>query len=235
MFAIAEDWSRTFLWGTNRIGIVFEETNLTNSVKSAIQDDFTYVLSFNVSSNASFETLVVGNHNNGKYTGRMVLDMEALPEKFPKNYYISHSGTNYIVITYEDSTNYLAQIALTNQHQTAISGLSNFVYTVNHATTNSLSRAALAAMYWRMSEDRVLTSNDMSEVTYLKVLSPCGGIFQRYTYYVPSILDIAISDYGNKTWLVGMLRMRTKEDGQPAEQPCIYRDGQWRLVAYEGN
>lgn len=235
MFAIAEDWSRTFQWGTNHIGVVFEETNLTDSVKSVIQDDFAYVLSYNVSSNAVFETLPVGDLYYGKYTGRMVLDMEALPDKFPKKYYNAHLGTNYFVVTYEDSTNYLAQIALTNQQNTAISGLSNFVYTVNYATTNSLSRSALAAMYWKMSEDRVLTSNDMSEITYLRVLRPDVGVFQRYTYYAPSILDIALSDYGNKTWLVGMLRMRTKEDGQPAEQPCLYREGLWRLVVYEGN
>ena len=235
MFVKAEDWSRTFQWGTNRLGIVFEETNLTDSVKSSIHNDFAYVLSFNVPSNVVFETLLTDDPYYEKYSGRMVIDMEALPEKFPKNYYIAHSGTNYVVVTYEDSTNYLSQIALTNQHYTAISGLSNFVYTINHATTNSLSRAMLASMYWKMSEDRVLTTNDMSEVSYLRVLRPDGGVFQRYTYYAPSVLDVAFSVDGNKTWLVGILRMRAKEDGQPAEQPCLYRDGQWRLVTYEGN
>lgn len=208
---------------------------MTDSVKSSIQDDLTYVLSFNVASNVAFEALTAGDFYYGKYTGRMVLDLEGLPEKFPKNYYIAHDGTNYLVVTYEDSTNYLAQIALTNQQYAAISSLSNFVYTVNHATTNSLSRSALAAMYWKMSEDRVLTSNEMSETTYIRVLRPDGGVFQRYTYFAPSILDIAYTVCSNKTWLVGMLRMRSKEDCQPAEQPCLYRDGQWRLVVYEGN
>jgi hypothetical protein len=235
LFSMAEDWSRVFQWDSNTVGIVFEEPGLTASAQMAIQNDLAYVLSFNPSLNAEFESFSAGDEYYGKYTGRLALDMESLPEKFPKLYYTAHSGINYFVVTCEDSTNYLAQIALTNQHHSAISGLSNFVYTVNHATTNTLSRAMLAAMYWKMSEDRVLTLDDMNANAYLRVLRPDGGVFQRYTYYAPSILDIAFSEKDDKTWLVGILRLRTKEDGQPVEQPCLYRDGQWRLVVYEGN
>jgi len=99
---VAQDWPQTFQWGTNRVGIIFEETNLTGSVKSSIQDDLVHILSFNVASNAAFEPLSAGDVFFGKYKGRMVLDQEALPEKIPEFYYITNAETNYFVVTRED-------------------------------------------------------------------------------------------------------------------------------------
>ena len=230
LFASADDGEFTFLWGTTTNALVFEATNLTVSVKTAIRDDFAYVLSCNIASNAEFEVGV--DTYNQEYTGRLILDDEALPEKFPKMYFKTHGGTNYFLITHEDSTNYLAQIMLTNQHHSAISGLSNFVYTLNHSTTATLSRAAFAAMCWKMDKDRAWTLDEMSEDTYLRTLKPDEGYFQQYPFYVPSILDLAYDDFEGKTWMMGVLRARNKKSGSVGEQYCTFRKGKWRFVTY---
>jgi len=232
LVVMADDWSWTFKWGTNDVGVVFENTNLTASVKSAIRDDFAYVLSYNIPSTAKFEVGI--DTDSGKYAGRLVLDEEATPDKFPAAFFQTHNGTNYFAITHEDSTNYLAQIALTNQYRAAISGLSNFVHTINHATTGNLSRVALVNMYWNLSEDRVLTVDDISERAYLNLLQSDRGDIKGYTYVVPSILDLAYCEVEGKMWFMGVLRVRSKLNGRALEQYCAYRKGKWRLIFYEG-
>jgi len=128
-YAQTTNW--TFQWHGQTMGLDFEVTNLTKSVKAAIRDDIAYSMSLIPTTNIVFEVFPPTSPSYGKYTG--FADFY-----FPRiNYcggilcfYKTVGGNVRWQIGEEASSKYLSVIALTNQYASAIHSFSNFYHNV---------------------------------------------------------------------------------------------------------
>lgn len=226
-----EDLIGTFQWGTNTVGVVFQTTNLTQSVKATIRDDAARIMSFNPPSNSTFVAFNTGDMNYGVFTGRIAMTRALVPHDFWLTYYNTYNGTNYFVVDPVACTNYLEKIALTNQFSLATGALEAFVNTLNQVSTNNLSPSALASLYWSLQNDRALTlavdfENDMDAC--LKKINSMSA--EEHIFL--SILDISTESLFGQTWLMAGLRIRRKNDPNQmwGDLPVVFRQGQWRFI-----
>jgi hypothetical protein len=227
---VSPDLSWTLPWGTSQAGLLFEDTNLTTSVKAAIRDDVARILSFNSLENASFETLSPGSSYYGKWTGNMTLTNAVLPRLLPLSYYKTCSDTNYFVIEEKVCLAYLDKILLTNQNALAINSLSNFVSMINQVTTNNLSSAGFRSLFWSINEDRSISQTDFSEYNpdYIKAISEMA----TFTHLYISILDFELGTINGSSWLSVNVHVRKKNNPGDVwtDIPLIFRGGQWRFI-----
>ena len=63
--AYAQTTNLTFQWHGQTMGLEFETTNLTASVKNAIRDDVAYALSLIAASNVTFEVSAPNTNHTG--------------------------------------------------------------------------------------------------------------------------------------------------------------------------
>ena len=226
----AEDLSWTLQWGTNKVGVMFEDTNLTFSVKSSIRSDVARVLSFNSPSNATFAALSADDPYFGEFSGRVTMSHALVPSGFPIDYYKTCNGTNYFMIDAIDSTNYLSKIILTNQCVQEMKILDVFVNTVNKVTPKNFSPVTLASWYWSIKNDRVATLKGDFEGDTEELQEMINEISSE-EFRVVSILDIAQDTLYDKTWLWAKLRIRNKTDPTDlGDIPILFRKGKWRFI-----
>jgi hypothetical protein len=126
--ACAQTTNLTFQWHGQTMGLEFETTNLTASVKNAIRDDIAYSMSLIAASNVTFEVSAPNTNHTG---------VVSFHYKTPINYlegelcfYKTIGGNVWWQIDSETCSKYLAAIALTNQHAVAVNSFSNFYHQV---------------------------------------------------------------------------------------------------------
>ena len=125
-YAQTTNW--TFQWHGQTMGLDFEVTNLTKSVKAAIRDDIAYSMSLIPTNDVTFNVFPPNSPDSSNYTGRV-----RIPYTTPINYcdgilcfYNSIGGNVYWKIGERACSEYLAAIALTNQYAAAMNSFSNF-------------------------------------------------------------------------------------------------------------
>jgi hypothetical protein len=145
--AYAQTTNQTFQWHGQTMGIEFETTNLTDSVKSAIRDDIAYSLSLIAASNVTFEV----SAPNTNHTGVVSIHYQT-PIDYCEGvlcFYKTIGGNVWWQIDSETCSNYLAAITLTNQHATAINSFSNYFHQVKTGfDITGLTFAEKKAFFW---------------------------------------------------------------------------------------
>ncbi|MCL1919597.1 MAG: hypothetical protein FWG50_00780 [Kiritimatiellaeota bacterium] len=234
------DLSWTFQWGTNTAGMLFEDAALAMPVKAVIRDDIKRVYQLNPQSNATFRLYLPSEEEHGKYTGVFQFERSmACPKDIHSLDYCIYGGTNYYAITESISTIYSEKIALTNQHHAAIGSLSNFLHTVNHVSVGNTTPVEFAQMWWRFKKGRAGALADdtvesftegiqsMSEDRYycLSLLS----VWERPPSYwsVPSAKPLVVG------CTIKALPRAGNGNSDGIEMDAVYKDGQWRFVAWE--
>jgi hypothetical protein len=147
----AQTTNLTFQWHGQTMGVYFEATNLTASVKRAIRDDIAYSLSLIPTNNVTFEILPPTNPDSANYTG-----IVSIHRTTPINYcegilcfYKTVGGNIYWEIDTEASSKYLVAIALTNQYAAAIHSFSNFYHNlITGFDTTGMTLAEKKAFFW---------------------------------------------------------------------------------------
>ena len=240
----AQDWSWTFQrWG-DTCGLLFEATNLTTSVKGAIRDDVAKAYAAVTSSNNLSTTVYAPNEPEyGRFVGHDSLEgEEGMPRDLSGWDYKLHNGNRYFFVKESLSTNYLAKIALTNQHQAAIGSLSNFLATANSTTTNNLNVAEYVQMWWSMEQKKPLSltfSMYKDEVLFFpseeEVRKFCDYFNGRYEVIVPTILAFKqdAQKYEGVLYCEPVYRKRSDGSYERLPIPLAYCQGKWRLVLPE--
>ena len=147
----------TFQWHDQTMGLQFEVTNLTANVKRAIRDDVAYSLSLIPTTNVVFEVYPPTHPDYGKHTGFAHFSSARI------NYcegvlffYKTVGGNVYWEIDTDASTEYLAAIALTNQHSTAMASFTNFHHNLlTGFDVTGLTLAEKKAFFWGPYLDRI--------------------------------------------------------------------------------
>jgi len=147
----AQTTNLTFQWHGQTMGLDFEATNLTKSVKIAIRNDIAYSMSLIPTNNVTFDVLAPGHPDFGSYTGFVdFLDVRI-------NYcsgvlcgYKTDVGNVRWQIGEETSSKYLAAIAVTNQHALAIAAFTNYFnqFTGGQIDNSSMTLAEKKALLW---------------------------------------------------------------------------------------
>lgn len=230
----AADLSWTFRWDNTDCGMYFEDTNVTSTAKMAIRDDVARILSFNAASNATFTALIPTHPFFGQYAGKFSLSKGVYPSQFSVQYYNTFGGTNYLVCSAGMTSNYLVRIAMGNQAPEAYSCLSNFVYTINQASTNTLSQTTFASLFWTIEKNRVATQVDFNDqgADYLFIVNDLA----KYQFEFQSLFDFGTGteDGESLTYCSLIFRRRVNATSLWSRWPIIYKEGQWRLIpAYE--
>ena len=238
----AQDWSWTFQrWG-DTCGLLFEATNLTASVKAAIRDDIAYAYTFSSTNNLFTRVYTPNDSGYGTFVGFDGLQGNKGTTSSGGWDYKLHNGNRYFYVKESLSTNYLAKIALTNQHQAAIGSLSNFLATVNSITTNNLNAAEYVQMWWSMRQKKPLSltfSMYKDEVLFFEsdetVRKFCWDFTGQYEIIVPSILAFNqdAKKYEGSIWCKPVYRKRDDGTYKHGFVDIAYCNGAWRLVLPE--
>jgi hypothetical protein len=224
------DLSWTFQWENASYGLVFENTNLTTSVRSAIRDDIQQVYSYNPSSNIAYRIYQPEDTDKyGKYTGHMHLrENWTCPSGLSGWDYKIYGGINYFFIGAEVSANYIAKIALTNQYHTEIANLSNFLHTVNNLTTNNITLTAFQQMWWSLATDTVYFPEEPNPDHWATLLRETSEM--RFPY--PSILafEERTDIQGNPLLILSIKTVKKDSLQNYVEAVFFFRAGQWRFM-----
>jgi len=221
--------SWTFPWGNTWYGLLFEDSELTDGVKTAIRDDVQGVLSYNPQTNATFSALSPEDLDFGRYDGHITFSNSMLPSGFPLFHYKAFNGTNYFAVTIENGSNYVAKVAFTNQYKVEISGLSNFLHTAQNMATTNTTIAEFQQKWWNPIEEKVPMPENVSADSLRKYITDLGGLY----YYYPSILAIETVTYEGKSWLG--CKVWTQKKGSLTgylEMDLVYGGGCWRFVPF---
>lgn len=223
------DLSWTFQWGNQCYGLLFEDDGLTPDIKAAIRDDVQGGLSYNPVTNATFKVLSPGDSQYGAYDGRMTLSNAMLPSGFPLSLYKAVGGMNYFAVAIVAGSNYVAKIALTNQQNVAISGLSNFLFSVQNMTTGNTTVAEFQQKWWHPLKESVYVPREPDPDSVLGYIAMFGGLYYAY----PSILSFeTVSDSG-KSWFGSKIWTWRKNGARDAlEMDVVYGGGEWRFVPF---
>lgn len=234
------DWSWTFQrWG-NTCGLLFEDTNLTFSVKAAIRDDVCRSYSFVLPTNLFTRIYVSGDPKYGTFVGFDGLQGDyGSPSDLCGWNYVLHNGDRYFYVAARLSSLYLQKIALTNQYQTEVGSLSNFLHLVNGATTNNVIPSEYLQLWWSMKTEQPL-SLTFSRVgghpffrSEAEVREFCGQ-FSDNEVFVPSILNFRYREDVTGSGLFCGTFFKKKSCGTyELGFDLIYRSGSWRLVLPE--
>lgn len=229
----AGEWVWTFQWAGSTRGIYFEDTSLTPAAKAAIRDDTAHILSYSPGSNAVFSAMPPADPCFGQHTGVAALGLNVRPAQFRCQYYKQHTGTPYLFFPTGMTSNYLSHIAMTNQQAAAYSSLSNFVHSINHISTNTVSSNTFASLFWTLSRNRVATAQDFTEQggAYPFIINDIS----KYEFAFQSILEFGAKAVDDGPFIWCSLIFHPKEDAYDSDVwtrwPAIYKDGVWRLIA----
>jgi hypothetical protein len=212
---------------------LFEDSNLAASVKASIRDDIQLVYSHNPSSNAEYRVYQSGDAQFGHYLGNMHLDGNWIcPAGLNSWNYVSLGGINYFCVTKEISDRYIQSIALTNQFHNQVASLSNFLHAAKTMTTNSITPAGFARLFWIHEAERAAQAADMGTPENINTNI---HLWSSGTYYHPSILqfrDGADGDYAAFRCTVNISLQTTawKNNRDPNPEELVYKNGRWRFV-----
>jgi hypothetical protein len=223
----AQDVPWTFQWDGVDCGLIFEASNLTASTKAAIRDDVQRVFTLTRRTNAVFHALAPGNVGFGTYTGWVEHDADiSWPKGFKVSSYLTSGTINSFLLDSDCCQKYLQKIALTNQYQTAVCAVSNFISTITTATTNNLSRNAVLELSWSIRANRGATMDDISDPEYRDIFRN----WQEFPFHPPvSILDFSSEPAFGQTWLFLALRFKAILEADTIEMPVVYVNGMWRF------
>jgi len=236
------NWSWTFQrWG-DTCGLLFADTNLTDSVKATIRDDLAYAYTFSKKDNHYTKIYTPNDSQYGTFIGSDGLQgNKGCPADISGWWYTLHNGNRYFHVKKELSEKYLQQIALTNQHKVAVGSLSNFLATVNSVTPNNVNPAKYLPLWWSMGQQKPLSmtySRYEDEQLFFpsteEFLLFCGKI-SEYEVIVPSILMFRqdVERYGGVFWCETVFRKRDDGEYTWTFIDIAYCDGKWRLVLPE--
>lgn len=155
-----------FQWHGQTMAVDFELTNLTASVQIVIRDDIAYSMSLIPSTNVNFSLLLPASSYYGKYSGSAHFDCNT-----PINYcegvlcYYTTVGTNICwQIEPQVCSNYLAAIAVTNQHATAVNAFSNYLHQFTTGIdTSNMTLTEKKALLWNPPLVQLLEETSATE------------------------------------------------------------------------
>lgn len=236
----APDLSWTFQWGAVRCGLLFGNAGLPSGVKAAIRDDIERVYQFNPQSNTTSRLYSPGDEKYGQSTGVVWFERTtACPEEIRSLDYRVHGGTNYYFIAESLCSAYAAKAALTNQHHAAMGSLSSFLHSVDHMSAVNTTSAAFAQMWWRFKKGRAGAPDDDTPQSFAEGIQSMG----EDRYYCLSLLSVweRAPSYWNAPsagppiagCTVKTLPKSGGDNSDEADMDAIYKDGQWRFVAWE--
>ena len=133
------------------MGLDFEVTNLTKSVKAAIRDDIAYSMSLIPTTNAVFEVYPPTHPDSTKYTGFARFSSARINYCEGVLFFYKTVGGNVCwQIDSDTSTEYLAAIAITNQHALAIAAFTNYFnqFTGGQIDNSNMTLAEKKALLW---------------------------------------------------------------------------------------
>jgi hypothetical protein len=227
------DWSWTFKWGGDTCGLLFENTNLTASVKAAIRDEVSKVYASVSTNNLYTKIYTPSDPKYGIFVGFVGLqDDFGGPAELGGWKYILHNGNKYFHVQEKVSAKYLEQIALTNKYKVAVGSLSNFLATVNSTFADSENPADYVKLWWSMEQGKVLSLTGTEPQKHIEIF--CEE-FNEYEVIVPSILNFKqdAEIYGGVFYCKTVFRKRddgTYEHGFPDIAFCKEK---WYLVLPE--
>jgi len=147
----AQTTNLTFQWHGQTMGLAFEATNLTASVKQAIRDDIAYSMSLIPVTNAVFEVYPPNHPDSAQHTGFARFSSARINYCEGVLFFYKTIGTNICwQIDTDTSTEYLAAIAITNQHAKAVAAFTNYFnqFTGGKIDTSKMTLAQKKALIW---------------------------------------------------------------------------------------
>jgi hypothetical protein len=236
----APELSWTFQWGAEPCGLLFGDADLPSGVKAAIRDDIKRVYQVNPQSNTVSRLYLPGDEKYGQFTGVVWFERTtACPEEIQSLDYRVYGGANYSFIAEPLCSVYAAKVALTNQHPAAIGSLADFLHSVNHMSASNTTSAAFAQMWWRFKKGRAGALADDTPQSFAEGIQSISDD----RYYCLSLL--AVWERAPSYWnalsteppIVGCtIKALPKSGGDHFDEvsmDAIYKDGQWRFVAWE--
>jgi len=148
-YAQTTNWS--FQWHGQTMGLDFEVTNLTKSVKIAIRNDIAYSMSLIPTTNVVFEVFPPTHPDSAKYTGFARFSSARINYCEGVLFFYKTVGSNVCwQIDADTSTKYLVAIAVTNQHTVAITAFTNYFnqFTGGKIDTSKMTLAEKKALVW---------------------------------------------------------------------------------------
>ncbi len=215
----------SFRWGDNTCSLIFDDTNLTTEVKSAISDDVGLIFS-RIPTNIPTYAIT----NDVRYTGAFDGINGALyyPTGFRFGTYKTIGATNYYYIREPVSLRYMQAIALTNHHQAAIAAVPVFLEQLENMRPGVTTTNEYVQHFWSMREERVFTASDFSEHPewITEWITTAKDIF----FFRPSLLAFSERSVGQNTYLCFSTYMMSRTDRSKYKgMPCIYAQGAWRF------
>ena len=224
------NWTWTFQrWGST-CGLLFADTNLTASAKSAIRRDIAHAYTFASPGNLFTDIYTPDDQEFGAFEGFDGLKgNNGVPNDLGGWSYTPHNGNRYFHVGEELSAKYLKQIALTNQFKAAVGSLSNFLATVNSTTVANVKPADYARLWWSTEKERPLSLADFESGEEVKGF--CGE-FSEHEVIVPSILMFRqdAEMYGGVFYCETVFKKRDDGTYEPGFADIVFRKGKWYLV-----
>ena len=224
------DWSWTFQRGGETCGLLFEDSNLTASVKAAIRDDFLRAYSFVAASNLFVSLYAPSDPEYGTFVGGDGLKGDhGCPHELGGLNYKLHNGNKYLHVEKELSATYLEKIALTNQYQAAVGSLTNFLQAFNALNTNNVNPQEAVQIWWSVKNEQPYALSEFATAAeFLGFVSE----FSEFEIFVPSIVNFRYEDTQARGGLWCKMRFRRKSGGyEPGPWlDLVYREGKWRVA-----
>jgi hypothetical protein len=149
IFAHSQTTALSFQWHGQTMGVDFENTSLTVSVKNAIRDDIAYAMSLIPSANVVFETLQTSNPNSTKYAGYLNVSAPVNYSEGILGFYKHINGVKVFQITPASCKKYTTAITLTNQYSSAVNAFSNYLHSFKSGIdTSGITLAEKKALLW---------------------------------------------------------------------------------------
>lgn len=225
------DW--TFQWHGQERGIVFAQTNLTESVKAAIRDDIAQTLSNVAVSDTEAHPVAPDNPDYGSVSGLMNIRAKrhTCPDRFPVGYYRETNGIPYFVLSEEDCALYASAVAQTNQYAVQLDALPSVIgHFTNGFDVANMTLAQKEAYIWnpnftQMKEDDIAGY----EADITEALPAEAGTI---TVLKPSVLSYSREDLDDTENPLLTCRLNIKINRPAAPEPFtiifVFKDGAWR-------
>jgi hypothetical protein len=241
--AQAQDWSWTFQrWGAT-CGLLFEDVTLTPSVKAAIRDDISKVYVFTTTNNLFTRIYTPNDSEYGTFDGFDGLQgNNGTPNDLGGWDYKTHNGNRYFHVKTELSERYLQQITLTNQHNTVVKSLGNFLTSLNSLTTNNLNTTEYIQLWWSMGQKKTLSrtfSMEQDDELFFEsdetIKGFCWNFTGQYEVFVPTILLFKQNAemYDGALYCNPVYRKRSDGTYETSAVDIAYCGGKWHLVLPE--
>ena len=232
----------TFQWHGQTMGVEFEVTNLTASVKAAIRDDIAYSLSLIAASNVTFEALTPTSSSYGKYAGFATIS-HTTPINYCAGilcYYNTSGGQTVFQLAPDVCLAYAVAITLTNQHAAAVNAFSNFI---SHAKTRfdvtGMTLTEKKAFFWGTAAIDALEQEEGAnfDQALTDALSSRPSDIPPWAFPpMPSILAFSAWDGAGAGVPVPTLLCKVKRwdpVNKTTHWSFVYADGTWRYCLLE--